>query len=76
MYLINAFETLLLFLSFVTAIPVLQENNIIMSIIFSEYKKCNVDFSRIKRIQKDFSFFQGDLVDVDFFLLYYLKRGI
>ena len=36
----------------------------------------NVDFSRIKRIQKDFSFFQGDLVDVDFFLLYYLKRGI
>ena len=47
-----------------------------MSIIFSEYKKCNVDFSRIERIQKDFSFFQGDLVDVDFFLLYYLKRGI
>ena len=47
-----------------------------MSIIFSVFKKCNVDFSRIKRIQKDFSFFQGDLVDVDFFLLYYLKRGI
>lgn len=64
------------YFSFVTAIPVLQENNIIMSIIFSVFKKCNVDFSRIKRIQKDFSFFQGDLVDVDFFLLYYLKRGI
>ena len=34
-----------------------------MSIIFSEYKKCNVDFSRIERIQKDFSFFQGELLE-------------
>ena len=47
-----------------------------MSIIFSEYKKCNVDISRIKRNQKDYSIFQGDFVEGDFFLLYYLKRGI
>lgn len=33
-------------------------------------------FPESKEFERIFSFFQGDLVDVDFFLLYYLKRGI